>query len=210
MTIRSKFLTSVTVLASLAATSLMAQTSESLVKTHPSQGDVTVVEGAQSQLITGDEGVYVRLDTSGLNAGNVYTYWMVVFNDPSQCEAELCSGKDALMRTEIVQADAGYIGGTIVGEDGTLSMSAYQSVGQLTKNFFGRGIQSTQDLEVHIILQDHGPVIEGRDLEMLSTYRGGCSDESLPPPFPDTAKSQGNAGPNQCRMVQFTIFPPNA
>jgi hypothetical protein len=44
------------------------------------------------------------------------------------------------------------LGGTIVGEDGTLSMSAYQAVGQLTKNYFGRGILSTQDLEVHLIL----------------------------------------------------------
>jgi hypothetical protein len=41
---------------------------------------------------------------------------------------------------------------------------------------------------------------------MLNTYRGGCSDESLPPPFPDTAKSDGEPGPNTCRLVQFTVF----
>lgn len=210
MTNQFRFLVPITVLSMFTATAVVADMSESVIKTHPSQGDVTIVEGAQSSLITGPEGVHIRLETNGLIEGHAYTYWMVIFNDPSQCEGTPCTGKDALTRSDIVQSDAGYVGGTIVGADGTLSMSAYQPVGAMTNNFFGRGIQSTDDLEVHLILQDHGPIIEGRELEMLSTYRGGCSDASIPPPFPETARVQGNAGPNQCRMVQFALFPPNS
>jgi hypothetical protein len=41
---------------------------------------------------------------------------------------------------------------------------------------------------------------------MLNTYRGGCSDDSLPPPFPDSAKADGEAGPNACRLIQDAVF----
>ncbi len=185
-----------------------ASTLEGVVKTHPSQGEVTNVDGANSSLIRGADGIYISLQTEGLIPGNVYTYWMVVFNAPANCETAPCSGKDALVRSEIVQSDAGYAGGAIVGNDGKLTMTAYQPVGALTNPFFDRGIESTDGLEVHLILQDHGAAIGGRELEMLSTYRGGCSDASIPPAFPDTARSQGSAGPNECRMVQFVAYPP--
>ncbi len=191
-----------------ATTTADAGIQEAIVMTHPSQGDVMAVEGSTSTLITGPEGLHISLKTGGLTPGNAYTYWLVVFNDPGECEAETCSGMDALVRTDIVQSDAGYVGGAVVGPDGNLAMTAYQPVGPLNNSFFGRGILDTDDLEVHLILQDHGPIIAGRELEMLSTYRGGCSDESIPPPFPPTARVQGNAGPNQCRMVQFALFPP--
>ncbi|WP_299673272.1 hypothetical protein [uncultured Roseobacter sp.] len=193
----------------LAATPAAAEIQTVEVRTHPSQGDVEVVEGGGSTLIRGPDGIHVSLSTSGLIAGHVYTYWMVVFNEPGQCEAEMCSGKDALVRTDIVESDAGYVGGAVVGADGTLSMTAYQPVGQLNNAFFDRGILETDDLEVHLILQDHGPVIAGRELEMLSTYRGGCSDDSIPPPFPVTARAQGEPGPNACRMVQVALFAPS-
>jgi len=40
----------------------------------------------------------------------------------------------------------------------------------------------------------------------ISTFRGGCTDASLPPPFPATAKADGLPGPNTCRLYQFAIF----
>ncbi len=192
----------------LVATPVMAEIQSTNVMTHPSQGEVAKVDGSKSSLIRGPEGVHLSLSTSGLIPGNAYTYWMVVFNEPSKCEKETCSGKDALVRTDIVKSDAGYVGGSVAQPDGTLHMTAYQPVGKLNNSFFDRGILETDDLEVHLILQDHGPVISGRELEMLSTYRGGCSDDSIPPPFPPTARVQGDPGPNTCRMVQFVLYAP--
>lgn len=46
MTNRFKYLASATIFALPSATVIVAETSESLIKTHPSQGEVTVVEGA--------------------------------------------------------------------------------------------------------------------------------------------------------------------
>ena len=66
----------------------------------------------------------------------------------------------------------------------------------------------TEGIEVHLVLNDHGPVIEGRTADMLSTYRGGCTTESIPAPMPASARASGTPGPNQCRLVQFSIFKP--
>jgi hypothetical protein len=41
---------------------------------------------------------------------------------------------------------------------------------------------------------------------MLQSYRGGCTDESLPGAFPDTAKNDGIPGPNTCQLFQDVIF----
>ena len=62
--------------------------------------------------------------------------------------------------------------------------------------------------EIHLVVNDHGPAIPGMVDEMLHTYRGGCTDDSLPPPFPATAKSDGAPGPNTCRLYQSATFQP--
>jgi hypothetical protein len=38
----------------------------------------------------------------------------------------------------------------------------------------------------------------------------GCLEESIPAPFPATARASGEPGPNQCRLVQFAQFLPSA
>ena len=59
--------------------------------------------------------------------------------------------------------------------------------------------------EVHVGLHNHGPVIASLCDEMLTSYRAGCTDASLPSP-PATAYADGTPGPNACQMWQFTIF----
>ncbi|UCH25588.1 MAG: hypothetical protein JSV66_16925 [Trueperaceae bacterium] len=58
------------------------------------------------------------------------------------------------------------------------------------------------------MINDHGPVLEGMMEELTLTYRGGCTDESLPAAFPDTAKADGVAGPKSCQLFQFATFMP--
>jgi len=41
---------------------------------------------------------------------------------------------------------------------------------------------------------------------MMSTARGGCTEESLPPPWPESARAGGKPGPNDCTMAQFAIL----
>ncbi len=183
---------------------------EAQIKTHPSQGDVTIVEEGTARLGVYGDGVFANFDTAGLAPGHVHTLWFVVINDPAACEGENCTSKDVLKRTEIVNADAGYAGGVIVGEDGTASFNWHQPEGQLSGGWFGNGMVDAETAEIHLVVNDHGPVINGRVDAMLTSYRDACSDDSIPAPMPAAARAQGEPGPNTCRLVQFTVFKPAA
>ena len=188
------------------------------MKTHPSQGEVSVVEGSLARQLTYENGMFVNVDTSGLTPGNVHTLWFVAINNPAGCfdpsaveakkkaNAEDCNSFDVLKRTDIVDSDVGYGGGLIVGADGKASFSWHQPTGALTNAWFGNGLKSSEQAEIHLVINDHGPAIDGRVADMLATYRDGCSDDSIPAPMPDTARADGKAGPNSCRLVQFTVI----
>jgi hypothetical protein len=178
------------------------------VKTHPSQGDVSVVSQANAHLQADKKGIFVAMNTSGLTPGHVHTLWLVTINDPNACETSPCTSKDVLKRTDAVKADVGYAGGIIVDANGNGNFAAYQPVGPLNGAWFKDGLQHTTDVEVHLVVNDHGPAIDGQVADMLATYRGGCTNESIPAPMPASARAQGIPGPNQCRLVQFSIFEP--
>ena len=179
---------------------------EQSVNTHRSQGDVTTVSGATARLQKNEAGIFVSLDTMSLKPQHIYTMWMAVVNAPGACESAPCSVKDVLKRTDIVQADVGYAGGAFADADGKLKLSHFQANGALSHSWFGRGLTDNAAAEVHLIVQDHGPVIPGREAEMLGNYRGGCTDASIPGPMPDSARAMGNVGPYTCAMVQDVIF----
>lgn len=181
---------------------------EVAVRSHPSQGDVTEIAGATARMAATSTGMFVNMETAGLTPGHVYTLWLAVMNNPSACDAQPCTPKDVLKRSDAVVSDVGYAGGAIVGSDGSARFAYYQGTGPLFRGFFDNGLQRTGGVEVHLVVNDHGPVIAGREAEMLSTYRDGCTDESLPAPMPESARAQGAPGPNQCRMVQFAQFLP--
>ncbi len=193
----------------LAGPALAAGPEIQTVITHPSQGEKTVVDGATARLIRHDTGAFANFDTTGLAPGHVHTLWFVVVNDPAACETSPCTSKDVLKRTDTVRADVGYGGGVIVDADGTASFNWHQSEGALSGGWFTEGMVDADTAEIHLVINDHGPVIDGRARDMLATYRDGCTDESIPGPMPATARAQGKAGPNICRLVQFAIFQPS-
>ena len=193
-------------LGAMTVTAAAGDLRETVVKSHPSQGDVAQVDGAMSRLVADESGIFINLDTTGLTPGHVHTLWLVVINNPSACETENCTSKDVLKRSDLVKSDVGYAGGVIVDEDGTGNFAYFQPTGALNGGWIGHGLGDTASAEIHLVVNDHGPVIDGRVSAMLSTYRDGCSDESIPAPMPATARAQGEAGPNTCRLMQFSIF----
>ena len=205
-----------TALSTLAAltlgTAAMAGPAETAkVITHPSQGDKTVVEGAMARLVRHDTGIFANFETKGLTPGHIHTIWFVVVNDPAQCETPFaCTAKDVLKRSDAVTSDVTGGAGVIVAEDGSATFNWQQSEGDMN-GWFGAGLIEADEAEIHLVINDHGPLIEGREFEMLNTYRDGCMDQSIPKPMPDAARASGDAGPNTCRLVQFSIFKaPNA
>lgn len=204
--IPSSALTALTVLA--AGTAFADDFPSAIVKSHPSQGTVETVANAEARLGVSSQGVFVNMNTVGLTPGNVHTLWLVAINAPEACEGVPCTSKDVLKRTDAVLADIGYLDGVIVGDDGSAQFNGYQTTGTLDGAWFNHGLKAIEDAEIHLVINDHGPVIDRMVGEMLTTYRAGCTDESIPAPMPQTARAQGTPGPNNCRLVQFSIFEP--
>lgn len=176
------------------------------VKTHPSRGDVRMIDGAKARLVTTADGVWASLDTRELTPGNAYTLWFVVINDPEACENTPCKGSDVLELSDRTQSDVGYGDGLIAGPEGTGQFVTYRSVGDLPQAWIGNGLQRPQRAEIHLVVHDHGPLIDGMAQNMIATYRGGCADDSLPDTDPATARADGKPGPNACKRVQGVTF----
>ena len=173
--------------------------------THASQGPVTVVDGSVAKLRANDQGITAQVRTHGLVSGNVHTFWIAIVNRPDLCETSPCGPPDVLGRPEVVETNVVYGGGRVVRSH-TTPFSAHVAAGEIEGGWFDNAFTNPRTAEIHVIINDHGPMIPGMVREMATTYRGGCTDESIPPAFPETAFANGTPGPNTCRLVQFSIF----
>ncbi|WP_282604223.1 hypothetical protein [Pelagibius sp. Alg239-R121] len=164
------------------------------------------ITGAEARLVTSSRGAAMRLSTSGLQAGHVTTAWWVVINAPSNCNAQPCSPDDVIGRADAVETQIVYADGAIVAADGSAEFSSYLPQGDVPQGWYSQRFEAPTTAEIHLVLNDHGPLLPELAASMLRSYRGGCRDDSLPPPFPDSAKADGAPGPNSCALVQDAIF----
>lgn len=177
------------------------------VVSHPSTGAMAPIAGGSAVILTSEEGATAWMHTVGLTPGNVYTAWWVIANNPEVCEEDPCSGGDFIGKADAAQTEVTYADGVLVGESGEARFVAHLSAGDVENNpWFGNGFTNPTGAEIHLVINDHGPLIPEMADTMLNSYRGGCTDESLPGPFPDTAKADGEPGPNTCALVQAAIF----
>ena len=177
------------------------------IRVHASRNAATpVVPGAEARLVTNNAGASVAFNTRELAAGHAYTLWLVVINAPENCAGDPCTSADILINTAAVQADVTYGAGHVVGRHGSGTFAGHLSIGNLPGSWFGNGFTNPRGAEIHLVLNDHGPVIQGMVANLIRTYRGGCTDASLPPAFPATAKADGIPGPNTCQLYQVAIF----
>lgn len=176
------------------------------VETHLSQGDIEIIDGGNATLMRSEDGIFATLSTDGLEDGHVYTLWMVMINNPEACAASPCTPPEILGNSDELQSEVTWGDGIIMSEEGRAEFTTYIPAGEVQEAWFGNGLTNPTGAEVHLIINDHGELIPDMAANMLNTYRGGCTDDSLPPPFPDTAKADGEAGPNACALVQAAIF----
>lgn len=164
------------------------------------------IEGTVATLMTNSEGATMTMTTAELSPGHVTTAWWVLITKPEACESIPCSPKDAIGRADIVGTQIVYADGAVNSDEGTASFASFLPKGSVPGGWYPPRFDNPTDVEIHLVLNDHGPLIANLAATMLTTYRGGCSDESLPPPFPETAKADGTAGPNSCKLIQDAIF----
>jgi hypothetical protein len=176
------------------------------VQTHPSQGDVQMIDDGAARLVTSEDGVWVNMTTDELEDHHVYTLWFVVINNPGACDSRPCTAGYILSNPDEVQLNVTWAGGLLMSDEARTGFSAFFPVGEVPQGWFDNDLTNPLGAEIHLVINDHGPLIPEMAATMLNTYRGGCTDESLPPPFPDTAKADGEPGPNECRLIQVAIF----
>lgn len=146
-------------------------------------------EGDGTSHLTRTDGMaLVMVEAENLVAGNAYTAWWVVFNQPENCSDEACGEDDIFLPSGDLNVDgvlASEIGignatGNIAKADGTAEFGA-----RLKRNdnsgahqiVFPAGLDgnalltaSPHDAEIHIVLQSHGQARGGNPLLAQLTY----------------------------------------
>lgn len=175
---------------------------------HAQTGSTELVEGASASLVRNDNGITYRFQTRGLTPGNAYTLWLVVIDQPDQCQASPCAAPDFLANAG-PDAQVTYAAGHVVGGSGNATFAGSRSVGPIEGWLPDRTFDNPRGAEVHLVVNDHGPSLAEHMPGMIHTYRGGCSDDSpFPAIFPDTALADGEPGPNTCLLTQAAVFVP--
>lgn len=177
--------------------------------TPPSGQTPGPIDGTKALLVTGPEGASMHLTSHGLTPGNAVTIWFVALQNPHLCQKNPCTPGEAMGMPEM-ETIAVNGGGTVVPADGRVEVSAHLPGGKVPTNLFDTEFVTPETAEYHLVIHDHGPLIPALAADMLSSFRGGCTLESVPPHYPDTARSDGEGGPNTCVSRQVALFvPPN-
>ncbi|MGB7879156.1 MAG: hypothetical protein WBL31_10370 [Ilumatobacteraceae bacterium] len=182
---------------------------DAAVNWHPQSGNAGAVgDNAHASLVRSSSGIRYRFDTTDLVAGNAYTMWLVVVNDPAACDATPCAAPQIIGDPLVDGQVAWGLDGEVARRDGVARFRARIEAGPLLDGWIQvQGLDDPMGAEIHLIVNDHGPVIHGLGREMLSTYRAGCADSSpFPPFFPASALADGTPGPNTCRLYQSAVF----
>lgn len=172
--------------------------------------DGSEVEGGFARLTRYENGATVAFNTSNLVAGDVYTVWWVIFNDPQNCSNGACDlddifamedgsiprddvGNRVMNMDAIAQANISvqHASGAL-SVDGSLSASASLSEGIVPGIVFGPGLIDSQSAEIHLVVRTHGPLQADAYADQLSTFGGGCEPMDAAP----------------CDDVQYAIFMP--
>jgi hypothetical protein len=187
------------------AVTVIVQTAD--IGGHPQSGNTDVIAANGATLTRTEGGASIHFSTSGLVDGDVYTLWWVILNKPEMCTDDPCGFDDTFVNQLVTGADvvqAGY--GKVVDATEDQIFSAYLPKGDLAKGWFDEGFTNPMGAEIFMILNSHGPAIDGEVGDMTSSYRGGCTDASIPPPFPAKGKLDGKVGPNTCVLSQEAPF----
>ena len=173
--------------------------------THPTQGPVNPVEGSMAKLRSDDYGVTAEVVTHGLTPGHAVTFWVAYVNNPAACSATPCTPADTTVNFEATESNVVYSGGRVIRSH-TEYFRAHIPVDTSVGGWFNQDLTNPRGAEVHVIINDHGPLISEMARNQTGSFRGGCTTESLLPGMPQSAIDDGIPGPNACRFVQFQLF----
>ena len=175
--------------------------------TPPSGNSPGPIDGTSAVLEKGPFGAAMAIKSSGLNPGDVVTIWWVAIQKHENCKSNPCTPKEAMGDGQKNDTVASLAAGGVVAEDGSISLASFLPVGEVKGNFYNTTFHSPETAEFHLPMHNHGPLDPAIAQDMLNSFRAGCSDESLPGYYPETALSDGTKGSFDCKTVQAALFP---
>ncbi len=167
------------------------------------------VDGTSVVLEKGPFGVAMAIKSSGLTPGDVVTVWWVAIQNPQVCAAVPCTPVETMTDGTGSDSVVALAASGVVADDGTISLASFLPKGDVEGNFFDTTFHSPEAAEYHLPIHNHGPLDPNIAQDMLTSFRAGCSDESLPEYYPQSALSDGVAGSFDCKTVQVAAFPAN-
>lgn len=180
-----------------------------------------------SKLVRTEKGIRADFTTSELTAGQAYTLWFVVFNNPEECviTAEKPTCTDADIPNPKVEADFLYANGHVIAADGNATFGGSLKKVDEGEYAYGTGFGELQCLldaecddpttiatpglknpmtaEIHLVAHSHGPAQTGQTLKaQLNSFLGGCEDlKGFPLNGPgDLWNKEG-----VCQSTQFSV-----
>lgn len=166
------------------------------------------IDGSKVILERSEAGAAMILETSELKPGHAITVWFVAIQSPENCASNPCSPMEAMGMEDKMNPVATNAGGTVVGSDGHIRVQGFLPVGEVVGNFYDTVFSAPETSEYHIVVHDHGPLIPKLAADQISSFRGGCTAESVPPFYPDSSRTDGEGGPNSCVTQQVALFVP--
>jgi|SRR5215208_3193269 len=163
------------------------------------------VADASATLVRNATGISFRLSTTGLTPGHAYTLWLVVINHPEVCTATPCTAPNIF--NPAAESQVLFAAGHVAGGSGQGTFAGSVREGALSGWLPDRSLENSMAASIHLVINDHGPMLPEYMPDMIHTYRGGCSNASpFPAIFPATALVDGEVGPNICRLYQAATF----
>ncbi len=136
--------------------------------------------GSAGTMIRSKKAVDVRMAMSGLDANSAYTTWWVVWNDPSACATDPCTGADIGGPGNSVFYAAGFV----TDSSGTANLSVHLRSGKLPDGLrvlIPGGLKKGNGFgaEIHMIVQWHGSILPGSVSQQIGDFFGACNPDCV-------------------------------
>lgn len=175
--------------------------------TPPSGKEPGPIDGTTAVLEKCPFGAAMAIKSSGLTPGDVVTIWWVAIQKHENCKSNPCTPREAMGDGQKNDTVASLAAGGVVADDGTILLASFLPVGEVEGNFYDTTFHSPETAEFHLPMHNHGPLDPDIAEDMLNSFRAGCSDESLPVFYPESALADGAKGSFNCKTVQAALFP---
>lgn len=174
-----------------------------------------------STLIRSESGITAVFDSRDMPPGQAVTLWIIIFNNPEQCDSSPCTNLNASANEFLadlfdpdVAGDFHFASGHVTGGAWEATLGGHLRVGDLTAS--GRvevGIDGGIPLfdpfkaEVLLAVHSHGPALTGRTLkDQISSFLGGCQTFLGTDGFAEGPGDVPDAA-GECSTMQFSLHP---